>query len=273
MAVKNILVSYNDTEAARSALALARLMAEKYEAHLTGILSYGPQELISSYAGYLPIGVAEQVFEADRAKRREVEAAFRSATEGLPADRVHFVDVFSSADDGLMDVARTYDLIVMGRGEPDSAIPHMEPHPDVVARHSGRPVLVVPKGYAVAVLNEHALVAWDGGRAAARALADAMQLLETKQKVTVLSVGTPGSSDVLAGITRHLERHHVPVEAVEAARDGRRTADVIIDTCKARGAGLLVMGAYEHAKFAEDLFGGVTSRVIDNSPIPVLLSH
>jgi nucleotide-binding universal stress UspA family protein len=273
MALKNILVSYNATAPAQAALAIAVLMAGKYGAHLTGILSYGPQELASSYAGYLPIGVAEQLAEADRTRRTEIEKAFRTATAAMPAERAHFIDVFSSADDGLMDVARTYDLIVMGRTATESDVPHMEPHPDVVARHSGRPVLVVPKDYSVTALNEHAVVAWDGGRAAARALADAMQILETKDRVTVLTIGNPEQKGMLDGIGRHLLRHGIRVEPVIAARDGRRIADVILDTCRARGAGLLVMGAYEHAKFAEDLFGGITNRILHSAPIPVLLSH
>jgi len=35
----------------------------------------------------------------------------------------------------------------------------------------------------------------------------------------------------------------------------------------------LAMGAYEHAKLAEDLFGGVTNTVLKKSKVPVLLSH
>jgi len=42
---------------------------------------------------------------------------------------------------------------------------------------------------------------------------------------------------------------------------------------KDEGAGMLVMGAYEHAKLAEDLFGGVTNTVLKKTKIPVLLSH
>ncbi|GIX14913.1 MAG: universal stress protein A [Paracoccaceae bacterium] len=273
MPIKNILVSYNGTEAARAALSLALKMSRKYEAHLTGVLSYGPQELISSYAGYLPVGVAEHLAEADRKRRADIEASFRELTRDEPAERMHFVDVFSSADDGLMEISRCYDLIVMAAPEEDSEIPHMEPHADVVARHSGRPVLVVPKGYHTEELNEHALVAWDGGRAAARALADAMQILETKQEVTVLTVGDPAETGVLRDVTIHLQRHGIRVTPLIKPRGGKRVANIILDTCAEVGAGLLVMGAYEHPKFAEDLFGGVTNSVLTGTHIPVLMSH
>lgn len=273
MAIKNILVSFNGTEAAGAALSLAMLMAKKYDAHLTGVLSYGPQEIISSYAGYLPVGVAEHLAEADRQRRAEIESKFRERTKAMAADRVHFVDVFSSADDGLMDISRCFDLIVMGAAGEVSEVPHMEPHPDVVARHSGRPVLIVPRTYHTDQLNEHALVAWDGGRAAARALSDAMLMLETKQEVTVLTVGDPTDTGSLRDITTHLTRHGIRVTPRIKARDGQRIANIILDACAETGAGLLVMGAYEHSKFAEDLFGGVTNTVLAGSHIPVLMSH
>jgi nucleotide-binding universal stress UspA family protein len=46
-----------------------------------------------------------------------------------------------------------------------------------------------------------------------------------------------------------------------------------LQECKDRGVGLLVMGAYEHSKFREDLFGGVTNEILQECPVPVLLSH
>ncbi|RMF38663.1 MAG: universal stress protein [Alphaproteobacteria bacterium] len=273
MPIKNILVSYNATEAASSALKLGLLMAQKYDAHLTGVLSYGPQEIISSYAGYLPAGVAEQLAEADRARRDEIEKTFLATTADLPQERRHFKDVFSSADEGLMEISRCFDLVVMGTPDSRSDIPHMEPHPDIVARHSGRPILVVPKGYEVERLNEKAVVAWDGGRAAARAVADAMHMLETKDEVTLLTVGDPSDTTILRDITTHLNRHGVKTVPRIKPRDGHRVASVILDTCAETGAGLLIMGAYEHSKFAEDLFGGVTNTVLEGSHIPVLMSH
>ncbi|MEM8740222.1 MAG: universal stress protein [Pseudomonadota bacterium] len=273
MSIKNILLSYNGSDASEAALKLARLMAQKYEAHLTGLLSYGPQAIISSYAGYLPEGVVEQIAESDRQLRRDIERSFRAATADDPANRIHFSDVFSSADDGLMEMARCFDLIVLGAHGGDSAVPHMEPHPDIVARHSGRPVLVVPRAYDADRLSEHALVAWDGGRAASRALADAMQILETKTEVTLLTVGDPSETEALRDITAHLMRHGIKVTPRVKAREGRRIANVILDAVGEAEAGLLVMGAYEHSKFAEDLFGGVTNAVLQGSHVPVLMSH
>ena len=50
------------------------------------------------------------------------------------------------------------------------------------------------------------------------------------------------------------------------AEAAQKTADEI-------GAKLIVMGAYEHSKFSQDIFGGVTHDVVRSSNIPVFMSH
>ena len=49
------------------------------------------------------------------------------------------------------------------------------------------PIIIVPKGYQPRPFREVAAVAWDGSRHAARALTDAMQILETKKKLFILT--------------------------------------------------------------------------------------
>ncbi|WP_118136730.1 universal stress protein [Oceanicella sp. SM1341] len=273
MTIRNILVSYNGTPAADAALTMAKLMARTHDGHLTGVLSYGPQEIITTYAGYMPAGVAEQLVEADLARRDQVMARFSKLTADMEPARVHFRDVFSTADNGLMDVSRCYDIIVMGRAPQAGEFPHMEAHPDVVARHSGRPVLVVPAEFEAATCASSALIAWDGGRAAARALSDALPLLNPKAVVRVLTIGNPEDTAALDPVATHLGRHGIAVEREIRARKGRSVAQTLLDGCTDAGVDMLIMGAYEHSKFAEDLFGGVTDTVLRNAPIPVLLSH
>ncbi|HSF91566.1 MAG TPA: universal stress protein, partial [Paracoccaceae bacterium] len=149
---------------------------------------------------------------------------------------------------------------------------HMAVHPDVVARNSGRPVIVVPAGYRTESLGDVAVIAWDGRRAAARAVADAMNVLENKSKVTVLSVSKPDQTD-LSSIDDLLARHGINFTNEVQPKGAETIASRILGTVEKSGAGLLIMGAYEHSKFAEDIFGGVTNEVLKKSTVPVLLSH
>lgn len=53
----------------------------------------------------------------------------------------------------------------------------------------------------------------------------------------------------------------------------RGAGATILDACTELGAGLLIMGAYEHSKFSEDLLGGATRDILSDARLPVLMSH
>jgi len=65
----------------------------------------------------------------------------------------------------------------------------IEVFPDRVKFESGRPFMIFPAGYPGSVFNSKAIVAWDDGRAATRALADGMKILETEMSVQIVSIG------------------------------------------------------------------------------------
>ena len=279
MAIRNILVAYNGSDSSDAALRLGLLMARKYDAHLTGVLAHGMPRVMESAMPWLTEGLSREFAEIARRMKGEVYAAitdkFRALTDASDlGERLHWLDIEGSTDATIMELARCFDITLVGEHQQMTGEEQIALHPDLVALQSGRPVLIVPRGYEVTELNEHAVLAWDGTRAASRAMSDAMQILETKSLVTILSVG---AGDIGAGyegadIETHLQRHGVATERVRIPRKGS-VGDTIVDYCRDRGAGILVMGAYEHSKFSEDLLGGVTNEVLLHSAIPVLMSH
>lgn len=204
----------------------------------------------------------------------EIESDFfgRVSASGW-ADRSSFLDLRGINDFSLAVTARGYDLTVMGRRAAEVGREHFNARPDVVALKSGRPVILVPHDYDVERLSDRAVVAWDGSRAAARALSDAMHILETKVEVVVLTIGealpTGPGDDVMA----LLARHGIPARAAVRKPGRAGVAQALLDGCREAGAGLLIMGAYEHSKFSEDLLGGVTRGIMESADLPVLLSH
>jgi nucleotide-binding universal stress UspA family protein len=54
--------------------------------------------------------------------------------------------------------------------------------------------------------------------------------------------------------------------------DGRSAGEILLAQAAAHGAGLLVMGAYGHARVRELVFGGVTRHVLHAATLPVLFS-
>lgn len=276
MAIKNILVAYNGTESSEAAVKAAVLMHKKYDCHVTGILVHaGQRERLSTHS-WVPESVRETITSKVKELEKEMQSQFLDLVNGtISDDKTHWISLFGNADATVSAYARMYDLTIVGRYDAVHGQEHLELHPETIALKSGRPVLAVPRGHDPERIKETAVVAWDGRRAATRAVNDAMQLLETKQKVSVLSVWDGNVVEALEGIDvkTALVRHGIDAERVKKPADGKKTGQVILDHCENLSAGLLVMGAYEHSPFRERIFGGTTQHILQNARLPVLISH
>jgi len=275
MSLKSILCAYSGETADGSELRHALRLAKHHDSYLTGVLRHGRAPMETRYQGMIPRDLMEQLRGAERDHIAEIERKFTKTMEksGM-TDRSEFIDL--EPEDGLRlsELARYYDLIVTGTQGSAQTDAHMAANPESIALNSGRPVLIVPEGYEAEGLSRHAMIAWDGKKSAARALGDAMQTLEGKPKVTVLTIGNT-SPDVVpgGGIMALLERHGVHAVSLHMPRDRRGVARTIDEAAQKVGAELLVMGAFEHSKFSQDLFGGVTHEILKSARIPVLMSH
>lgn len=271
MSFKSILCAYSGDEARGAGLRHAVKLALHHNAHLTGVLRHGTSMLEGRFGAHMPRALLDQLRETDARLIQEIADRFAAAAEaGGLAGRADFVEVDVARDGPLSAFANAFDLVVTGVHTEAANEAHLAAHPDVLALKSGRPVLVVPDGYEAGGLADRALVAWDGKRSAARALGDAMDILSEKSHVTLLSVGTTprGTERMVA----NMERHGISVEARSEDRQGS-VADTILSEAQAVGAKLIVMGAFEHSKFAHDLFGGVTTDVIAKTSVPVFMAH
>ena len=143
---------------------------------------------------------------------------------------------------------------------------------------SGRPTIVfpeVPKGGNSLSLDVVG-VAWDFSRPAARAVADALPILQRAKTVRVVTITQEKTIDTRrssADLATHLARHGVEVvlEVEEAA--GRTIGQALEGYATARDLDLLVMGAYGHSRMRDFILGGATKTIVANPPLPVLLSH
>lgn len=275
MAIKSIMVAYSGDASGSGGLRLALQMACKYDAHLTGVVSHGPSLLEAHFDHHMSDEVLQIIRDRDVETVTEIRAEFEAhAAAAGRASAASFIDLQTSTGFSLTECARNYDIVIMGRRVSEAGREHFGERPEEVALHCGRPVMLVPHGYDAPALNEHALVAWDGKRAAARALGDAMHILETKARVTVLSVGDlsikPRFGDDIVTL---LERHGVIAEQLVCRPEAEGISRTILAACAKVGAGLLVMGAYEHSRIREELFGGVTRDIMDQADLPVMMSH
>jgi nucleotide-binding universal stress UspA family protein len=278
MSIKNILVAYNGLPGSGTALSGAVLMQQYFDAHVTGLFAHGNPFLSRQInRTWMPRRVQEAIMEAADSPTADIQQKFHEICKDVPADKLHWIDSGGSVQRTVARYARLFDMTVVGMHEAnvDNNMAHIEIHPDRVAFDSGRPVMTFPANYQGTVFNGRAVVAWDGGRAAARALADAMQILENEAEVEIVSVGRSPLADSLPGIDvgMVLARHDVNVILTELPREKRPIADTLVEHCEKTGASLLVMGAYEHSPLREGLIGGVTHDIALRAKTPVLMSH
>lgn len=272
MSMRNILVAFNGSDSSVAALKYAASLA-RGEGYVTALVAHAQHESFDSRARWVPDKAREIIAQANADLLAGIANRFEALQAALGlGDRLHFEQVAGRVDTVLAETARTYDLIVVGQDGVGEADDHVSIHPDRIALLSGRPVIVVPQDHDADASHTHAVLAWDASRASARALSDSLGLLEDQGRVTVLTVGENTAPRPVDDLLRHLDRHKVQAEHQPIASEPG-VARALIAYCQQTDPCLLVMGAYEHSKFREDFLGGVTARVLRETPVPVLLSH
>ena len=276
MALKNILVPYNGSESSDAAVRAAIQSHKKHGAHVTGLLAHRSAKSRLRSEFWIPQAVMDTLDQVEEKTQADIRAKFfETVGDQIATDKLHWIERFGDADAMVADYARMFDLTIMGRHDSLQGNRRMELHPDLVTLKSGRPVLVVPRANDAADIRKRAVLAWDGHRAATSAVNDAMQILETRQDVTVLSIETGKEARPLKGIDIKtvLERHGINVEYVRVPASKAGVGATMLEFCENHDAGLLVMGAYENSIYKEQIFGGVTQYVLENAQLPVLMSH
>ena len=278
--IKDIVVNLSVREGGKSAVDYAVSVASMLEAHIAGIAFVYDLNIPTSELGYNPRGVLDV---AD-GLRRDNEAAAKAAIErftaataraGVLAEPRMLSATTASAGDQFSRIARRFDLAVVGQTEPEgSAVEAIISESTLF--DSGRPVIVVPYIHKAPFKLDRVMVCWDGSRPAARAIADAMPLLERAGSIEVVIIANErGKQDEIEGadMGQHLARHGLKVEVKRITRDNLDVANVLLSHSADSDANFIVMGGYGHSRLREFVLGGVTRTILHSMMVPVLMSH
>ncbi|HEX3536324.1 MAG TPA: universal stress protein [Stellaceae bacterium] len=296
MAIRDILVCLDPTDAGEARLRLAASIARDRQARLAGayLLSqqipgappYGigiaaPAAAAAIAPGALVGGIpapgappAAPNPAADLADI--IEQRFRAALpSGAQGDDWHLFGTGEGED--LVRLAKSFDLIVCGQASPDYPVASGFAAEDVVLG-CARPVLVVPYAGAFAQIGRHVLIAWDGTREAVRAVHDALPLIAAGAAATVISVAAREDEfdrwrPDFERLIRHLEHHGVGAKLEETVRGDISIADLLLSRASDFAADLIVAGAYHHSPMREAWLGGVSRELLQRMTVPVLMSH
>jgi nucleotide-binding universal stress UspA family protein len=276
MAYKTILVCLNEIARVPQLIAMARQLGMKFNAHISGLYVV-PGVTIYPAAGY---AVGPDIFDGTQKYFQAQLPATRELFEtSMAQDKLSFdFHVVNSAQPAIItDVvenSRNADLILVSEVSRDIANGVESDFVERMVLASGRPVLVVPYKGEAKLAYDQIIIGWNDSRESSRATFDALPFLQKAKLTRIVNVDVaPRGSMPAAGIAKALDRHGVKAEVTNVSSDGMSIGETLQRSAKDYGAGLLVLGAYGHNRFAELIFGGATRDILRHLELPVLMSH
>jgi nucleotide-binding universal stress UspA family protein len=210
----------------------------------------------------------------DDARTFADKAAASFGGRGITGDVDFIVDDFDGLCRQVVTLARAADVTVL---QPESSMMSLQQSLlETLLFDSGRPVIVAPPNWGGSAAPERIIVSWDGSAKSARAVGDALPLLQQAQEVEIVSVtGDPNATKRLDGasIARHLARHCKSVHVTQLKSIDGDVAKTLGDHAAMTRANMIVMGAYAHSRLRQFILGGVTDAMIHNPPVPVFMSY
>lgn len=261
MSIKDILLHLDDSPACERRIDAALSLAKMQGARVTGLS-------VVTYGYYQPhylradekTAAAEAMLEA-KAGAAGVETRYRSVESSVVGVGIRELLIRSSY---------CSDVIVVGQE------PRRTSGDAVIVEHlvtgSGRPVLIVPAAGAFSAVGRRVLVAWKNGREAARALHDALPILQCAEQVTLLSI-VSGDESSWEAIREHLKNHGIHPRTEVQPVTSATLADSLLNHVSEGGYDLLVMGAYQPVSRKGLQLGAVARQILREMTIPVLMSH
>jgi nucleotide-binding universal stress UspA family protein len=276
--IKDVMVRLDGTPADDVRLAAVGQIAEIFNSHITGLLFNVLPPLLPD--GFNGAGANEvtKLLNAARQAGDAIEATLFQRLAELPHPanlrRFDVVD-HNDASDKALQVARAADTFVALR--PNGRVSEPEGLVENLLFGAGRHLFLVPDDLKPIAPLENVVVAWNGSRESARALAESFPYLHQARKVGVVVVEGrhPTEAEALMGndAVHHLRHHGINAIKYRAVGQEDEIADALIEECRKLDANLLVMGSYGHSRLHELLPGSTTDRMLRQSPFPLLVAH
>ncbi len=279
MSIKDIIVLCDAGEANEYRIETALLLAKVYHAYVTGI-HFVPYPVIPVYGGGFPEAIpyisADQMKQSqdtaqalcDKFKQKAAELEIPSEWKVIEGVDVRYI----------IDNARYADIVVAPQGYSKYGEDNTQKINGYLSIHLGRPLIVIPDLKKVFTLPKNVIIAWDESHEAARAVHDAMPLLQYAEQIQIVSVAASSKKEkeyliYADDLRKHLSHHGLDVEVISLDPASKGTGKTILESGLAFDADLIVMGAYGHTRLKEIILGGATRYLLNHTTIPLFLSH
>jgi nucleotide-binding universal stress UspA family protein len=276
--IKDVMVRLDGTSGDDVRLAAVNQLAKIFDSHITGLFFNVLPSLIPDELDGAGANQAVKRLDTAREAGDVIEATvFQRLTQLRQPANLRRFDVVGDRDisDTALLLARAADTYVALRpngqsNEPEGLIENL-------LYGTGRHLFLIPDDLKAVAPFDNVVVAWNGSRESARALAESLPYLHQARKVGVLVVESehPTEADPLKGneAVNHLRHHGIDAVKYRATAEEDEIADTLIAECRRLDANLLVMGSFGHSRLHELLPGSTTDRILRRSPFPLLIAH
>jgi nucleotide-binding universal stress UspA family protein len=278
--IKEALVCLESSESSEAATRIAITIANDFKARLVGLAIVDEPDIRAGAA----IGITGSTFKHERDEVLVADARKRAADALALFERrcrearveARPLEIVGRPVDSILAEMETRELTIIGRDanfrfelETDDAATR-----EAILHRASRPVLLVPEN-AEGPLGEDVVVAYDGSRAAKRAMASfGASGLAKSRNVHVATVDDSGEQAwemATAGVSVLAEAGvtSVPHNIVSALSN----VEALFAFAREIHAGLVVMGAFAHSRLAHLFHGSVTRGLVERTEIPLYLQH
>lgn len=298
-AIRHILVHVNDDVLSRQTLRLGAALARLHGAQLSALLALEPTSP-GPFLNAETASLAAQLQQEHRASHLRMAQEMVQAIGLSSSLQIDLVMASANPVDALIRGARGSDLLLVSQHKAETSGGLGAGPSARLLMGAGCPVLFVPhigwsQGDAAADAPpaQNILVAWSDTHECARAVRDALPLLQRARRVEAITFvasdahGGEGVPPALEVAAQHLRRHGVEM-AITVRRGaepsiGERmrrawipdasVAEALLSHAADTQAELIVMGGYGHPRAWEWVLGGVTHTLLQTMTVPVFMSH
>ena len=280
MNIRSVYVYVDGGEKSASTVRSACQIAERFSAGITGFMVV-PDVTVIAAEPEAALMSPKLVEEIQKSSERQVSAAenvfhAEAGKFDIERDWIEIEATLEGVRAAVTGVALYADLIVVGQYDSDAPAETDPALPQDMVVDSGRPICLIPKSRPSASFGSNILIGWNESREAARAVFDAIPFLSKADKVTVATILSDREEPApdAGKIEQLLARQGIDASIKTITKkDDESTSDALFRQAEVSGADMLVAGAYGHFRLREDLFGGVSKSIFDETRLPTLMSH
>lgn len=266
--MKTVLLLVHQDPGQEARLQAALDLTRALDGHLTCVDVTPLSNFVGDFDGVAQAMVLEDERQGEAANRIALEA--RLANEEVGWD---WIDTTGDVTACLMREAGLADLIVVNCKR--DTLLAMEPRGVVasVVTEARCPIVAMPDQLRGLDVGGAAVVAWDGSAPVMQTLRASVPLLKLAKSVRLFAVEDGGKGTPAEAAAAYLSRHGIHADIERVAANGQKPDVRILEACAASGASYCVMGAFGQGRLTEEVFGGVTRRMLDAAQLPLVMGR